>query len=75
MNDAMIAENLEKAFPQAQVSVRGDGRHFEAILVDEIFQGKSKLARHRLVYQALGDAVGGDIHALSIKAVAPSEQD
>ncbi len=49
------------------------GSHFEVIVVAKAFEGLATLARHRLVYQALGDAMTQDIHALSIKAYAPNE--
>ena len=49
------------------------GSHFEVVVVSKAFEGLATLARHRLVYQALGDAMTQDIHALSIKAYAPNE--
>ena len=49
------------------------GSHFEVIVVAKAFEGLATLARHRLVYQALGDAMTRDIHALSIKAYTPNE--
>ena len=64
---------LQKAFAEAHVSVTGDGRHFEALVVSDDFVDMGRLARHRLVYQALGDKVGGLIHALSISALTCSE--
>lgn len=45
------------------------GGHFHVTIVAENFKGLSVLARHRLIYDALGDAMHTDIHALSIKAV------
>ncbi len=49
-----------------------DGRgHFAVTIVSVAFTGKPLLARHRLVYQALGDLMQTDIHALSIDARAP----
>ena len=49
------------------------GSHFEVLVISKAFEGLATLARHRLVYQALGDAMTQDIHALSIKAYAPNE--
>ena len=52
-----------------------DGRgHFAVVVVSEAFAGKLPLARHRLVYAALGDLMSTDIHALSIKASTPAEE-
>ncbi len=73
MDENAIQAQLQETFPEAQVLVQGDGRHFEAQLISEGFQGKSRIARHRMVYQALGDAVGVAIHALSVKALTPAE--
>ncbi|PZT30714.1 cell division protein BolA [Stenotrophomonas maltophilia] len=52
-----------------------DGRgHFNVHVVSERFTGLGPLARHRAVYAALGSMMETDIHALSIRALAPSEQ-
>ncbi|GIX37495.1 BolA family protein [Silanimonas lenta] len=51
-----------------------DGRgHFAVRLVSEAFRGQRPLARHRLVYAALGSLMETDIHALAIRAFAPGE--
>lgn len=51
-----------------------DGRgHFAVRIVSAAFEGVNLLARHRLVYDALGTLMQSDIHALSLKAQAPSE--
>ncbi|MEM7407732.1 MAG: BolA family protein [Pseudomonadota bacterium] len=51
-----------------------DGRgHFNVLIVSEAFSGKLPLKRHRMVYDALGDAMQTDIHALSIRAYTPDE--
>jgi len=75
MNPEKIKAMIEKALPNAVVEVQGDdGVHFEARIISEDFDGLSPIARHRLVYGALGDAMESAIHALSIKTIAPSEQ-
>lgn len=51
-----------------------DGRgHFAVELVSEAFVGKPPLARHRMVYAALGEMMNTDIHALQIRALTPDE--
>ena len=51
-----------------------DGRgHFAVRVVSAAFEGEHLLARHRRVYDALGTLMQTDIHALSLKAQAPSE--
>ncbi len=50
-----------------------DRGHFCVTIVSERFRDVSSLQRHRLVYETLGDLMRTDIHALSIKALAPGE--
>ena len=64
-----IAENLACD----SVEVIGDGHHFEAVIVSEAFRGKSRVQRHQLVYQALGDRMREEIHALSMQTSTPEE--
>lgn len=47
------------------------GSHWQLTIVSEAFRGKSAVARHRMVYEALGDLMKRDIHALRIEASAP----
>jgi len=82
----MIRERLTAAFAPEQLDIideshlhaghpgaRSGGGHFVATIVSESFEGKNMLQRHRMVYDALGDAMQTDIHALSIKAHTPQE--
>ncbi len=55
------------------VDVAGDGQHFEALVVSAAFAGKLPVARHQLVYGALGERMKSDIHALSMKTLTPEE--
>jgi BolA protein len=52
----------------------GGHGHFSVLLVAERFSGVPVVRRHRLVYEAVGDMMQTDIHALSITALAPGEQ-
>ncbi len=53
-----------------------DGRgHFRVSIVSERFEGVSRVKRHRLVYDALGEEMRRDIHALAIEAFTPGEWD
>ncbi len=47
--------------------------HFEVKIVSDKFAGQSRLARHRMVYDALGSYIDSDIHALKINAISPSD--
>ena len=51
------------------------GGHFRALIVSSVFTGQSTVQAQRLVYQALAEEMGGEIHALSIKTVTPDEWD
>ena len=55
------------------VKVDGDGRHFQALIVSAAFEGQSRVARHQQVYQALGDRMRQEIHALSMRTLTPAE--
>ena len=64
---------IKKSLTDALVTVSSDGRHYEAIVISTAFEGLSLLARHRCVYEALGNRMQADVHALSIRALTPSE--
>ncbi len=51
----------------------GESTHWQLTIVSEAFRGKSAVARHRMVYEALGDLMKRDIHALRIEAFAPEQ--
>ena len=51
----------------------GEGSHFRVILVSECLTGLSRVARHRLVYDALRDIIPQGVHALAIEARSPAE--
>ncbi len=74
MDKHAISEAISVAFDDAEVAVVGDdGAHFHARVVAAEFEGLNSLARHRLVYAALGDRVGREIHALSLETLTPAE--
>jgi acid stress-induced BolA-like protein IbaG/YrbA len=74
MNAAEVRRRIEAALPGARVEVRSDDNvHFEATVVASQFEGLRTLKRHQLVYAALGEAVGGEIHALSLDTPTPAE--
>ena len=64
---------IEQGMPGAQVAVVGDGHHFEAQVVAQEFAGKGMLQRHQIVYRTLGSKMGNEIHALSLRTLAPGE--
>ena len=72
LDPKLIEEWISSALETDRLKVEGDGHHFEALIISKLFEGKNALARHRLVYQSLGEKLA-EIHALSIKAYTPDE--
>lgn len=82
---AMIRERLTEVFAPQSLNIvdeshkhaghasAGGAGHFAVEIVADAFAGKNLIQRHRLVYDALGDAMNTEIHALSIKASTPEE--
>lgn len=56
-----------------ELQVDGDGRHFFATIVSAEFEGLNRVRRHQRVYQALGERMREQIHALSMKTLTPAE--
>jgi acid stress-induced BolA-like protein IbaG/YrbA len=74
MNPEAVARLIRAGLPGAQVRVQSDDNtHFAARIVAREFAGKKSVARHQLVYRALGELMGREIHALSIEALTPEE--
>ena len=75
---ALAPEHVEiiddSAKHAGHAGARAGGGHFRLTLVSAAFAGQNAVARHRLVYQALGDLMQVKIHALSIIALAPGER-
>ena len=76
---AMTAEEIEgmirAALPDAEVTIRdlaGDGDHYAAHVVSAAFADKSRVAQHKLVYDALGGRMGGELHALQVTTAVPN---
>jgi len=52
---------------------REGGSHFSCVIVSEAFRGRSTLDRHRAVYRALGALMKGEVHALALRTLDPTE--
>ena len=66
---------LTEAFPDAEIVIddlAGDDDHYHARIVSTAFSGLSRVARHRLVHAALKGKLGGDLHAFTFDALAPT---
>jgi acid stress-induced BolA-like protein IbaG/YrbA len=68
-----VKSGIESGLACEHVEVLGDGQHFQAVVVSPQFAGKSRVQRHQLVYQALGDRMREEIHALSMQTLTPEE--
>lgn len=71
-----IRDRLAGALPGAAIEVRdmtGTADHYEVRVVTTAFEGRTLIERHRMVYAALGDVMGGPLHALSLKTLTPGE--
>lgn len=65
---------LRAAFPDAQIVITdlaGDGDHYKARIVSEVFRGLPRVRQHQLVNRALADVLGGALHALALETAAP----
>ena len=66
---------IRAALPDAEVTIRdlaGDGDHYAAHVVTPAFAGKSRVQQHKLVYDALGGRMGGELHALQLTTATPT---
>ncbi len=74
MENEKVEELIRAGMPGAEVTVTGDGRHFEATVVSAEFAGKSLIQKHRMVMETVKEQIASDeLHALSIKAFSPGE--
>ena len=74
MNSLQIVKLIQDGLPGSQVTVSSDDDvHFDAVVISAAFVGKRAVQRHRLVYAALGDKMGNEIHALALQVLTPDE--
>ena len=65
---------IRAALPDAEVTITdlaGDGDHYAAHVVSASFAGRPRIAQHKAVYAALGDRMGGLLHALQLTTAIP----
>lgn len=69
-----IKRLIEAGIAGCRAEVTGpDGTHFDAVIISGEFEGRNMVQRHQMVYRALGDRLGRDIHALSMQTMTPVE--
>jgi acid stress-induced BolA-like protein IbaG/YrbA len=73
----VTAESIEQSIAAGiaceHLAVRGDGHHWEALIVSAAFENLSKVRQHQLVYAALGERMREEIHALSMTTLTPAQ--
>ena len=76
MKKKEIIEMIAKALPDAKVDVKdlaGDDNHYAATVTSSLFEGKTKVVQHKMVYDALDGKMGGILHALSLTTLTPEK--
>ena len=74
MNPDEISRLISDGLPGAEVRISSDDNtHYEALVIAGQFEGKTRIARHQLIYGTLGSLMGNEIHAMSIRAHTPGE--
>ena len=64
-----IKKLITSSIPDASIEIKdlmGDSNHYSAKITSKIFNGKSKIEQHKLVYKSLQGKMGNELHALSI---------
>ena len=75
MNPTDIEAAIKAALPDAEVTITdlaGDQDHYAAMVKSNAFKGKTRVAQHKMVYDALGGRMGGELHALALQT-APKD--
>ncbi|MBW8880499.1 MAG: BolA family transcriptional regulator [Asticcacaulis sp.] len=68
-----LEARLHQAFPDAEVTVTdlaGDGDHYKARIVSNVFNGLPRVRQHQMVNRALADLLAGPLHALALETAA-----
>jgi acid stress-induced BolA-like protein IbaG/YrbA len=74
METEAVAALIRAGLPGADVTVTGDGAHFEAVVVSDAFDGLSPIKKQRLVMDTVKPQIAsGELHALSIKTLTPAQ--
>ena len=76
MKKEEIIKMIIKALPDAKVEVKdlaGDDNHYSATVISSLFEGKTKVNQHKMVYDALEGKMGGVLHALSLTTLTPKK--
>ena len=67
-----IRNLIKESIPDAEITIQdlaGDENHYSATIKSKIFNGKSKIEQHKIVYKSLKGKMGNELHALSINTI------
>ena len=67
-----ISNLIKEALPDAEVIIKdlaGDENHYSATIKSKVFNGKSKIEQHKMIYSSLKGKMGNELHALSINTM------
>jgi len=74
MDPEEVKKLIEAGLSGCDVTVKGDGSHFDAIVIGEVFAGLSPVKQQQLVYATVNEYItSGKLHALSIKTYTPEQ--
>lgn len=74
MDPEEVKRLIQAGLPDCEVTVKGDGSHFDAIVVGDVFAGQTLVKQQQLVYATVNDKIAsGELHALSIKTYTPAD--
>jgi acid stress-induced BolA-like protein IbaG/YrbA len=74
MESSEIKTILQAALPGCDIQVQGDGRHFDLVIVGDVFAGARTLKRQQMVYGILNEHIAsGALHAVNMKTLTPAE--
>ena len=74
MEESEIKTLIESRLSGVEASIKGDGSHYEAIVIGDCFEGKSMVEQQKMVYATLNDQItSGAIHAITIKTYTPAQ--
>jgi stress-induced morphogen len=67
-----IEKLIKESIPDAEIIIQdlaGDNNHYSATIKSKIFNGKTKIEQHKIVYKSLKGKMGNELHALSINTI------
>ncbi|WP_367160003.1 BolA family transcriptional regulator [Kozakia baliensis] len=74
MTAGEIERTIKAALPDANITIEdlaGDGDHYACTITSEAFRGLTRVRQHKLVYDAFGDRMGTELHAMALKTQTP----